>query len=254
MPSMTSSSLAAPRSFSLRRLWFPAALLVVGLYAGLPWLAPVFMRLGWTQAAGVVYSIYSTQCHQLAQRSYFLFGPKLMYPPAELGIPSEGDFEALRAYLGTSAVGWKMAWSDRMTAMYSGLFVSLVVVRMLDRRLRPLPVWALLLVLLPMAVDGGTHFLSDLAGFGQGFRDSNAWLARLTGNLLPAGFYAGDAWGSFNASMRLLSGVLFGLGVAWFAAPRIEASFEPVLMDLEGAASPTRSTIRTSAPASHRPG
>jgi uncharacterized membrane protein len=119
-----------------------------------------------------------------------------------------------------------MAWSDRMTAMYSGLFVSLVVVRLLGRRLKALPVWAFLLLLLPMAVDGGSHFLSDFSGFGQGFRDSNRWLAALTGNLLPASFFAGDAWGSFNALLRLVTGILFGVAVAWFAAPRIEASFQ----------------------------
>jgi hypothetical protein len=85
---------------------------------------------------------------------------------------------------------------------------------------------AFLLLLLPMAIDGGTHFISDLSGFGQGFRDTNLWLVGLTGGRLAPTFYAGDAWGSFNASMRLLTGVLFGLGVAWFAAPRIEATFQ----------------------------
>lgn len=45
-------------------------------------------------------------------------------------------------------------------------------------------------------------FFSDLAGIGQGFRDSNAWLAALSQQSLPAAFYAGDAWGSFNAWMR----------------------------------------------------
>jgi uncharacterized membrane protein len=252
---MTTSSPAVGR-FALRRLWFPAALLIVGLYAGLPWLAPVFMRMGWTRAAGAVYALYSTQCHQLAQRSYFLFGPKPMYAPEELGVASAQDFAALRAYTGTAALGWKMAWSDRMTAMYTGLFVSLVAVRLLDRRLKPLPLWGFLLLLLPLAVDGGTHFLSDLQGFGLGFRDSNAWLALLTGNLLPAAFYAGDAWGSFNAAMRLISGVMFGLGVAWFALPRLEASLRPAVASAKPAreAVPTRSTIPTPAPAPRRPG
>jgi uncharacterized membrane protein len=213
--------------FSLRRLWFPAALLVVGLYSGLPWLAPVFMRLGWTAPAQVIYDIYSTQCHQLAQRSYFLFGSKIMYAPSELEIPdATAGFLALRAFRGAPGIGWKVAWSDRMTAMYSSLFVFLIAARLLGGRIRPLPVWAFLLLLLPMALDGGTHFLSDLSGFGQGFRDTNLWLAGLTGGRLAAGFYGGDAWGSFNATMRLATGVLFGLGVVWFAVPRIAASVQ----------------------------
>jgi uncharacterized membrane protein len=234
---------AVARRLSVRRLWFPAALLVVGVYAGLPWLAPVFMRLGWTAPAQAIYDIYSTQCHQLAQRSYFLFGSKIMYAPTELEIPdATAGFLALRAFRGTPELGWKVAWSDRMTAMYSGLFVFLIAARLLGGRMRPLPVWAFLLLLLPMALDGGTHFLSDLSGFGQGFRDTNLWLVGLTGGRLAAGFYGGDAWGSFNATMRLATGVLFGLGVVWFAAPRIEASFHSA--DEAEAASLRRSATR----------
>jgi uncharacterized membrane protein len=216
---------------SVRRLWFPAALLVVGLYAGLPWLAPVFMRLGWTAPAQVIYDIYSTQCHQLAQRSYFLFGSKIMYVPSELEIAdATAGFSALRAFRGAPGIGWKVAWSDRMAAMYTGLFVFMIVARLLRRRLKPLPALAFVLLLVPLALDGTTHFLSDLAGFGLGFRDTNLWLATLTGSRLASGFYAGDAWGSFNAWMRLLSGVLFGLGVAWFSIPRLDSYFEGDLL------------------------
>jgi hypothetical protein len=63
------------------------------------------------------------------------------------------------------------------------------------------------------------HTSSDLAGLGQGFRDSNAWLAALTNHAFPTAFYAGDAWGSFNSLMRLITGVLFGLGIVWFGYP-----------------------------------
>ncbi len=141
---------AVARLLSVRRLWFPATLLVVGVYAGLPWLAPVFMRLGWTAPAQVIYDIYSTQCHQLAQRSYFLFGSKIMYAPSELEIPdATAGFLALRAFRGAPGIGWKVAWSDRMTAMYSGLFVFMIVARLLRHRLTPLPVWAFLLLIVP---------------------------------------------------------------------------------------------------------
>ena len=85
--------------------------------------------------------------------------------------------------------------------------------------MKPLPWWGLVLFLLPMAIDGGTHMFSDLAGIGQGFRDSNQWLAALTNNALPASFYAGDALGSFNCWMRILTGLLAGLGLAWFVFP-----------------------------------
>jgi hypothetical protein len=73
-----------------------------------------------------------------------------------------------------------------------------------------------------MALDGTTHLISDIAGIGRGFRDTNLWLVALTPNVFPAGFYAGDAWGSFNSLMRLLSGILFGVGVVWFGFPHID--------------------------------
>jgi hypothetical protein len=74
---------------------------------------------------------------------------------------------------------------------------------------------------LPITVDGGTHMLSDLAGIGQGFRDSNQLLAALTNNALSASFYAGDALGSFNSWMRIITGLLAGLGIVWFVFPYI---------------------------------
>jgi len=88
-----------------------------------------------------------------------------------------------------------------------------------------LPLWGFIVLALPMALDGGTHLLSDLAGIGQGFRDSNTWLIVLTGGALPAEFYAGDSLGSFNSWMRLVTGVLFGLGAVWLAYPHLEMAF-----------------------------
>jgi hypothetical protein len=67
--------------------------------------------------------------------------------------------------------------------------------------------------------------VSDLAGIGQGFRDSNAWLAAITNQAFAPSFYAGDALGSFNAWMRLLTGILFGLGVVWFGFPYLDEAF-----------------------------
>ena len=98
---------------------------------------------------------------------------------------------------------------------------------------KPLPWWGFALLLLPMAVDGTTHLVSDLSGFGQGFRDTNAWLAALTNHALPAVFYAGDAWGSFNAWMRLITGLLFGLGIVWFGFPYLDETFTNSAMAVE---------------------
>jgi hypothetical protein len=55
---------------------------------------------------------------------------------------------------------------------------------------------------------------------------------------LPASFYAGDALGSFNSLLRLISGVLFSLGVVWLAAPylrRLSAATWPAVEATERA-------------------
>ena len=80
-------------------------------------------------------------------------------------------------------------------------------------------------VVLPMAVDGVTHFFSDLPGLGVGFRYTNAWLAALTQQAFPVSFYVGEAWGSLNSLARLVSGVFFGAGVVWFGFPFLDMAF-----------------------------
>ena len=45
----------------------------------LPFLAPVAMQLGWTRIGRIIYTVYIPFCHQLPQRSWFLFGPNLTY-------------------------------------------------------------------------------------------------------------------------------------------------------------------------------
>ena len=139
----------------------------------------------------------------------------------------------LRQFVGNDSMGWKVAWSDRMVSMYGGVFLGSLIFWPLRKRLRPLPLWAFALLILPMAVDGGTHMISDIAGLGDGFRDSNAWLAALTGNIFPAAFYAGDALGSFNSWMRLITGLLFGLAIVWLAYPALEEWMAEIADEIE---------------------
>ncbi len=200
------------------RSWFLWLIVISGIWVGLPWLAPLFMRFGWEAPASWVYFLYSFQCHQLPERSLFLFGSKLMYSLEEIRAvwPAGSDPLILRQFIGTPEMGYKVAWSDRMISAYTSLPVAAVVWRALRRWLPPLPWWGLMLLMLPMAFDGGTHFLSDLAGIEQGFRYENLWLARLTAGRFSEAFYAGNAIGSFNSWMRWITGILFGAGVSWF--------------------------------------
>lgn len=213
-----------------RRHWFLLAILIIGIYVGLPWLAPVFMKLGWSNAGNAIYLIYMTQCHQMPQRSFFLFGDNPMYSLAEVQSVWNNSTNplVLRQFTGNSELGWKVAWSDRMVYMYTSvILLGIIFFYPRRRKLKPLPWWGFLLLLLPMAIDGGTHLISDIVGgIGGGFRDSNLWLSSLTGNTFPATFYAGDALGSFNSWMRLITGILFALGVVWFIFPYLQRSFD----------------------------
>ncbi len=217
------------------RYWILSFSVLMGLYVGLPFMAPVFMTLGLEFPARAIYTIYSFLCHQLPQRSYFLFGSQFTYSLAEIQAVWQDttSFGILRQFIGNPSMGWKVAWSDRMVSMYTSILIFSWIWYPLRRRLRGLGWQGLLILIIPMAVDGFTHMFSDFAGLGQGFRDSNAWLAALTNNSLPATFYAGDAWGSFNSIMRLITGILFGAGVVWFGYPYLDEFFEDIKLKIQ---------------------
>lgn len=208
--------------------WLLSISVLVGIWVGLPWVAPLFMKIGWTGAAKAIYILYAAQCHQLPQRSFFLFGANPMYSLTEVQAAwqSTNNPLILRQFSGDMAMGWKVAWSDRMVYMYTSILIWGVLFWLLRKRLKPLPWWGLILLLLPMALDGFTHVISDFAaGIGLGFRDNNAWLAALTNDAFPVTFYVGDALGSFNSLMRLITGLLFSLGIVWTFYPRLHRDF-----------------------------
>jgi len=208
-------------------LWFTLFGVVAGLYVILPFLAPAFMAIGWSGVGKAIYLIYSFLCHQLPERSYFLFGSKFTYSLSEIQTAWQNTNNPLilRQFIGNPEMGWKVAWSDRMVSMFTSVWIFGLLWFPLRRHLPVLPLLGLALFLLPMALDGTTHFISDFWGIGQGFRDTNLWLAILTNHTFSPSFYAGDTWGSFNSWMRLLSGISFGLGIVWFGFPYLNDSF-----------------------------
>jgi len=212
--------------YRLSRNWILIFGIIFGIWVALPFLPPFFTLMGWDGMAKSIYLLYSFQCHQLPQRSFFLFGSKGMYSLNEIQAVWQDTTNPLilRQFTGTPEMGWKVAWSDRMVFMYTSILVFGGFWWLLRRKLKPLPWWGLIILLLPMAVDGTSHLISDFAGIGQGFRDSNIWLASLTNNSFSPTFYAGDALGSFNSWMRFITGILFGLGIVWFGFPYLNTS------------------------------
>jgi uncharacterized membrane protein len=188
----SSSLLSQPQKSEIKlfRYWFVLFALFFGLFIGLPFLAPVLMHIGWRSAGIAIYSIYSFLCHQLPERSFFLFGPQFTYSLSQIQTAWQYTSNplVLRQFIGNPEMGWKVAWSDRMVSLYMGIWFFGLMWWFVRRKIRPLPWWGLALLLLPMVIDGLTHMLSDLAGIGLGFRDSNTWLVILTSGFFSPAF------------------------------------------------------------------
>lgn len=189
--------------------------LILFLYVGLPFLAPVLMNAGYPQAARPIYSLYGAVCHQLAFRSWFLFGDQPIYPRGAAGLEGYQSFQqatgideddpsqllAARDFIGNEQVGYKVAFCQRDVAIYGGMLVFGLLFAATGRRIRPLH-WALwiLIGIAPIAIDGFSQLLSQFPGF-------SLWEYRESTPLL-----------------RTLTGALFGFTTAWFGFPLLEES------------------------------
>jgi uncharacterized membrane protein len=187
----------------IARHWVAVFSLALALYVGLPFLAPVLMQVGLTGPARLIYLIYSPACHQLPDRSYFLFGEQPVYTLEELEqasvLPGSGLLER-RRFIGDETLGWKVALCARDVAIYGAMVVAGIVFALLRGRARRLPLPVFVLFVIPIAVDG----LSQLFGL----RTSNWWL-------------------------RTLTGALFGAGVVWLVYPYIQESMDDIRINIE---------------------
>jgi len=204
----------------ISRHWLLYLNLVVLLYVGVPFLAPIFMQMGAAGPAHAIYTFYSALCHQLGFRSFFLFGQMPTYPRAIFqqytGI-DPNDLFAARAFIGNAQLGWKVAFCERDVAIYAavllgGIFYTLPGVR---RRVGPMPWLAYILIgVAPIALDGFSQLLSQYR---------NNLIPPF--NLLP--------YRESTSFLRVLTGGLFGISNAWLALPYLKVSMEEVRQELE---------------------
>jgi uncharacterized membrane protein len=183
----------------MARHWLAIFNTVWAVYLFTPFLAPIFMQLGWEAPAGVIYAIYSVLCHQLPDHSYFLFGPSLAPQSPELiagGMTASASLFVERAFIGSPTVGWKVALCQRDVAIYAGVLLAGISYAFVRRRARPLPFKVFVLLVLPMAVDGLTQLV--------GWREST-WL------------------------LRTVTGALFGVAAVYLAYPYVEDAMQEVL-------------------------
>src|SRR5687767_4264126 len=191
------------------------------LYFGLPILAPVFMKVGAQLPASVIYTLYKPLCHQFAFRSFFLFGEQPYYPLAEADVQGVKTFEqatgisdvhspnglsrlSARQFVGNESVGYKMALCERDIAIYGGIFLFGVIFALSGRRIKPLHwVAAVLIGVMPIGLDGFSQLFSQMEW---------TWLS----SIIP--------YRESTPFLRVLTGGLFGIAVAWFTYPLIEES------------------------------
>jgi uncharacterized membrane protein len=204
--------------FRLSKRWLAVFNVLAFLYVGLPFLAPTLMHLGAEGAASLIYTMYRPLCHQLPQRSWFLFGPQLAYRLPELmelaGDAVTGPFS--NNFVGNEALGYKVAFCQRDTAIYGAIFLFGLLFGILRRRwnVRPLPWWAyILLGLVPMGLDGGYQLLSYA---------------------LPV-LFPSISLQPFETTplMRVLTGTLFGWATVWLAYPYVQESMDDVRASLQ---------------------
>lgn len=220
--------------------WWAIATLVLAIYIGLPFAAPVLMKTGATGPGNAIYSAYSFLCHQFAFRSIFLFGEQAVYPrestgtslktfeeeaaqsptfiaiyQKERGDEFEAEFNpnelktwsralqmASRKFRGDEVMGYKIALCQRDVAIYLAMVVAGVIYGFVHKRLRPAPLWLyVLLGIAPIALDGFSQLL--------GYAPFNFWEPRETQPLF-----------------RIITGALFGLMNVWLAFPYINSGMQ----------------------------
>jgi len=180
----------------ISRHWAGMINLLLLAYVAMPFLAPVFMQVGWTFPARAIYAIYTPACHQLPERSYFLFGESAVYDEHALqasGVELSDNLLLRRQYIGDEVHGWKVAICERDVAIYGAMFLTGLIFALASFRFPQLSWKLFLLFLIPIGLDGGLQLI--------GLHQSN-WL------------------------YRTITGVIFGIGVIWLIYPYLAKSMK----------------------------
>ena len=189
--------------------------LAVLIYLGLAFLAPILMKSGFERPADAIYKVYSFVCHQLAFRSFYLYGEQAYYPREIVASDSQLSYSqatglgesnsaidilVARNFIGDEHVGFKIALCERDVAMYSGILAFGMLFALTGRKIKSIP-WYIWLIfgIGPLALDGFSQLFSQPPLSFIPFRESTAFL-------------------------RVLTGFMFGFFTAWFGYPLVEES------------------------------
>jgi uncharacterized membrane protein len=109
--------------------------------------------------------------------------------------------------------GHQVAFCHRCAAMYTAIALAGLLFALVRTRIRPATLKVGGLLLLPILIDGGTHLVDDVLGLG--FRGG------------------GDAIGTLNFWLRMVTGLLVGVAMLIAVLPRVER-------DLRGQTAPAQ--------------
>jgi uncharacterized membrane protein len=179
---------------SFTRHWLAFINLFLFLYVGLPVAAPILMNAGAAGPATAIYKVYSPMCHQLAYRSWFLYGDQSAYPVQAANVSGEtyeeitglnpDDLKAARDFIGNDQVGYKIALCERDVAIWGGMVIFGLLFALGRKNIKPVPIIAWLLIgVVPIALDGGSQLISSFSLFSFISRESTPLLRTLTGVL-----------------------------------------------------------------------
>jgi uncharacterized membrane protein len=209
--------------FSRNYMW--VILGVLFLYITLPFVAPIALKYDKSGIAKPIYSAYRLVCHELAFRSWFLFGDQPAYPreaahfkedewltyeevTGSTSANSAGEIWDASRFTGeelNGEIGYKVALCQRCLAIYGTLFLFGLIFVVTGRKIPQLPWYVWLLVgLVPIGLDGFSQLISQMLN-------------------LP--------WFDYREStpvLRTLTGSLFGLTTGWFGFPAIQETADEV--------------------------
>ncbi|MBK8987501.1 MAG: DUF2085 domain-containing protein [Chloroflexi bacterium] len=229
--------------YHFSRHWLAVFNIAIALYVGLPMLAPALMKAGLERPANVIYTIYSPMCHQMASRSFFLFGEQWAYPralaessltPIEAYMPTLPEFAgasadpaewttfllAARRFVGNEQMGYKMALCERDIAIYSFVLIGGLFYGLLRKRftIKPLPLWAFIILGMgPIALDGFSQLFSQYGAASPALSFFNV--------IFPLR--------ESPPFLRSLTGAIFGFALVWLAYPHVDAGMKTTAADLE---------------------
>ena len=195
------------------------------LYFLLPLLAPVLLTMGFPRIAEAIYWTYGFTCHQLPSHSYFIFGEQV-------------------------------AICQRCLAIHTSMALLGILYGIALFRPPVLPFRWYLLFFIPIAMDGGMQFVSELMVavpiiwlWGIGLMMIGIinlillWQRMLVWQVLvflaagPLALIIVQTFGPYESNwlFRTITGFIYAAGTVWFIYPLLEESFRDMQREAQTA-------------------